>query len=130
MQRPSDCAAPKAKKNRITTRITTKSRISDRSDLHRLVPLVDLNQSFFFTLRVQRTNTGETFSREDSLLNGSAEEFRRMFMRAKLGGSENNYLPEVCIYLSRCKPGWDGNARTRNRPQVTPHAFPHFQEIR
>jgi hypothetical protein len=42
---------------------------------------------------------------------------------AFLAQTENNYYGEVCIDRNR-------QAGSANRPQVTPHAFTHFEEIR
>ena len=51
-----------------------------------------------------------------------------MFIGVELSESKNNYLREVCIYMSM---------RNRvvhfliaNHPQVITHAFPNFEKIR
>lgn len=67
---------------------------------------------------------GETFLWAGSLMNREQWTGFPGFVRpALLAQTENNYDGEVCIHMTR-------QAGTANRPQVTPHAFTHFEEIR
>ena len=89
--------------------------------------VVDLNQSFFVSSRLEGYNADETFARAFTPWNRSSEVCQRMFMRAKHGESKNIFLPEVCIYPIRCSRE---NYSASNHPQVTPHAFANLKKTR
>jgi hypothetical protein len=87
--------------------------------------LIDLNQKANRPCKLTVFNAGRNVLVRCITINRREQwtAFPGFVRSAFMAETENNYHGEVCINNNR-------QAGLANRPEVTPHAFTHFEEIR